>query len=377
MTMRGLESKHRMQPLPLAVLFLAITCVIGPAAAGVPATAETDNPFTSLLGNGEHGSLTLLDPVISGKAGSNQSYTIRYTRWKPEQPNGRVIVYNHGFQSHRAWFNGTANRLAGAGYVVYAFDRIGSGTSGRGLAVEKGEVVETRGHCRSWELYLETLDLMVELAGEENPDSAIFIWGNSYGAKIVTTYLFSRADRLKAAGVAGAIFTAPGLFQNKKSMPLPFSKVKLLFSGSLKKFPVPMVERDGDNGASWFVAPGPWFERIRDDNLSIREVTRTFYLQTRELDGYIKKRPRSARLPLPTIYLMVENDILMDNVKMKQHIETRGSDAVYKFFPGGPENKHFILFTEDADEALGDIQLFLEGRADEIEGARRVRKILE
>ena len=377
MTTKGPKNGYGLNPLPLAVLVLTLAGVPGLAVAGAPTPGNADNPFASLLGNGEYGSFTILDPVPSRQAGSNQSYSISYTRWRPERPNGRVVVYNHGFQSHRAWFYGTATRLAGEGYAVYAFDRIGSGTSGDGLAVKKGEVIETRGHCRSWELYLETLDRMVELAAGENPDSEIFVWGNSYGAKIVTAYLLSRADRLQAAGVAGAVFTAPGLFRNKKSMPLPFSKVKLLFSGSLTKFPVPMVEKNGDNGAAWFVAPGPWFDRIRDDSLSIREVTRTFYLQTRQMDGFIKNRPASARLPVPALYLMVEGDILMDNVKMEKHIETRGSDSVYKFYQGGPENKHFILFTEDADEALRDIRLFLEGRANEIEGARRVGDISE
>ena len=64
-------------------------------------------------------------------------------------------------------------------------------------------------------------------------------------------------------------------------------------------------------------------------------------------------------------------DILMNNVKMRKHIKARASDSTYKFFQGGPENKHFLLYTVDAEEALGDIELFMDGRSDEIQDAER------
>ncbi len=74
----------------------------------------------------------MIDEQVSVKIGTEIAYHLAYTRWIPESPNGIVIVYNHGLQSHRGWFNGTANDLVARGYTVYAFDRIGSGTSSRG-----------------------------------------------------------------------------------------------------------------------------------------------------------------------------------------------------------------------------------------------------
>ncbi len=343
------------------------------AAAVVTGTAvasEGVNPFEQYRGRGINGEFFQPDAEISKRAGDEHGYRIVYTRWLPDTPNGKLIVYNHGFQSHRGWFNATANVFAEAGYTVYAFDRISSGESGDGLARRRGEVVGVRGHVRAWELFTETLDLMVKQAVTENPGQSVVLWGNSYGARVLTAYLMERADELQARRIGAVIFTTPGLFSNDDTMPLPFSKVRLVTSSALTLFPLPMVERDGDNGAAWFVAPGTWFDHIRDDTLSLREVTRTFYLQTRSMDRLINRRS-SPRIEIPTFYLMVRGDVMMDNDRMEQHIASHTADAWFKYYRGGPQEKHFLLFTEDRDAAIGNIMTFLDGGAGDIADVQR------
>jgi acylglycerol lipase len=351
-------------PGPTMTLRLTASCVL--AACLSLGTALGGAPFDVDRGDGEVGELQVVDEELSGKLGAEVAYTVRYTRWKATGSNGKVIVYNHGLQSHRGWFNATAQALAGEGYTFYAFDRIGSGETSNGESWIDGELKGARGHVRHWELFVEVLDRVILLAGKENPGAEIAIWGNSYGAKVVTSYLFQRADRLEERGVTAAVFTTPGLFANSKTMPLPFSKSKLLFSSALARFPVPMVEQDGDNGAAWFVAPGPWFDKIREDSLSLRDATRAFWMQTRSMDGYIGGRKKAVQLAVPAFYLMVRDDRLMDNDKMERHISRHAAQGFYKYYEGGPHRKHFLPFTEDAQQALGDVRLFLEGRATEI-----------
>jgi len=328
--------------------------------------------FDSLKGAGEDESITLVDEVISKKVGTEIAYHLAYTKWTPATSNGFVIVYNHGLQSHRGWYNATAAEMARLGYTVYAFDRIGSGTSSPGLSVKHGELVESRGHVRDWHLLTKSLDAMVDFARRQNPDAKIVVWGNSYGAKVVTAWLMEHAADVRGRDVVAAIFTAPGLYANDASMPLPFSKAKLAFSGNMTLFPVPMVAKDDDNGAHWFVGPGEWFDRIRNDDLSVREVTRRFYLETNAMDSFIRKWPKAKRLPVPTFHLMVRNDPMMDNVKTEAFVKIRVSDGLYKFFRGGEEAKHFLLFTSDRDEALSDIDRFVSGRRGDIDGATAV-----
>jgi alpha-beta hydrolase superfamily lysophospholipase len=335
----------------------------------VPALAGS---FDDLRGPGTDESITLIDEEISAKIGTDIAYHLAYTKWTPDEPNETIIVYNHGLQSHRGWFNRTANDLVARGYTIYAFDRIGSGTSSPGLSVIRGELRESRGHVRDWHLLTKSLDAMVDFARKQNPDGRIVVWGNSYGAKVVTAWLMEHADDARSRGVESAVFTAPGLFANDESMPLPFSKMKLIFSRNMCLYPLPMVEKNDDNGAHWFIGEGEWFDRIRDDDLSIREVTRRFYLETNAMDSYIRKWRKGSRLPVPTFHLMVRNDPMMDNVKTEAFVKARASDGLYKFFKGGEEAKHFLLFTSDRDEALRDIDSFLSGRRGDIEQATAI-----
>jgi len=353
-----------------AVRACVIVAALGAFAASGASAAQ--DPFADLIGSGTSGRFAQEDEQVSKKTGETRAYEIRYAKWQPATPNGKVIVYNHGFQSHQGWFYATANEFAGQGYAVYAFDRIGSGESSGGMAVDDGEVVEVRGHVRDWKLFLESVDLMLDLAAEENPGAELILWGNSYGAKVVTAYLYERADRPDVRTISAAVLTTPGNYRDKDGMPLPFSRIKLVTSGGLKRFPVPMVERDGDNGASWFVAPGPWFDRIRDDELSLREVTRTYYMETNQLDKATNGRSKRTKLGVPAFYLMVRDDVMMNNDKMQKDIEEHASDSVFKYYSGGSENKHFLLFTEDREEAIADILAFLDGRLEKIEGAQRV-----
>jgi hypothetical protein len=153
-------------------------------------------------------------------------------------------------------------------------------------------------------------------------------------------------------------------------MPLPFSKLKLVFSRNLTLFPLPMVQSDGDNGAHWFVAEGPDFDRIAADQLSLREVTRRYYLQTAKMDHYIKSHKRKQRIPVPALYVMVKDDVMMNNSKVEKHVEKRVENAWLKYYSGGSKHKHFVLFTADREEVLHDVSAFLSGEGNTIQDAR-------
>lgn len=368
------NSRSCSRSVPLTFLLLCCLASVtgcGGTAPVVPHSLEgAQNPFAGQLRTGQHAAFFVPDPEFDGARQSPAGYTIHYTVWRPERPNGQVILYNHGMQSHRGWFYASAEKLRLEGFTIYAFDRIGAGQSDGGLAARGAGLEHLRGHVGDWRLFVDTLDAMVGIAGQENPGQEIVLWGNSYGAKVVTAYLQLYADSLAANRIETAIFTVPGLFVNDASMPLPFSRLRLVFSGNLSYFPVPMVARDDDNGAAWFVGPGPWFDRIRDDGLSLRYLTRRMYLETRSLDRAATGRPARSSLPIPDFYLLVRNDPMMDNDEVEGFLEARATDSLVKYYEGGPDNKHFLLFTEDADEALEDIVAFLHGRQDEIEDAR-------
>lgn len=339
-----------------------LVCILlaAPAVAG---------SFHDLKGRGEDDSVTLVDEEISRELGTEIAYHLAYTRWVPDTPNGVVIVHAHGLQDHRSWFFQAAAELSSRGYTVYAFDRIGSGTSSPGLDVSKDELVDRRGHVRDWRLLTESLDAMVALVALKHEGAKIAVWGEGWGAKVVTAWLMGPRRAADSRGVTAAIFTSPGLFD---SMQRPVSKVTLPFGRSLEPLPVPMLETNGDNGAHWFAGSGAWFDRVRDDELSLREVTRGFYRETQDLDRFIARRPKRELLPVRTFHLLLRGDPMTELAKTEAHVRARASEGLLKVYdaaaPGGA-----ILFSSMREEALRDIDAFLMRGASGIDGASVVR----
>ncbi|MFT6261427.1 MAG: alpha-beta hydrolase superfamily lysophospholipase [Bermanella sp.] len=345
--------------LLLSVLFLANL------------TAQA-NSFSSDLKTGKVFSFEQKDKFFSNLLNKDVTYQLDYTRWIPEKSNGHVIVYNHGLQSHRAWFNSTAEYLRSMGYVVYAFDRIGSGTSsdayaldGYPLGIEEFlpflpgvKPVTRRGHIQDYHMFLDSIDLMLDIVEKEQSIKTVHIWANSYGAKIITRYLL---DEDRSSRVQSAIFTTPGLFRNQETMPLPFSKLELIGSKNSDYFPSPVTAMSNDNGASWFTDDNVWLSKISNDKLSIRHMTRRLALQTRAMDKYIEDQSEHSN-PLHNkkrFYLLVNDDAMMDNDKVIAHIEKNKMGSKVKYYEGGSIHKHFLTFTNDAQAALSDIHEFI------------------
>ncbi len=328
--------------------------------------------FADFLGAGQNSEFTQIDTKLSRNMGQEVSYKIAYTKWTPKESNGRVIIYNHGLQSHRGWFNQTAARFMDEGYTLYAFDRIGTGDSSPGKSYvvdamnrENDHIEGTMGHIRSWKLFIETLDQMISIAQKEHPATDIYLWANSYGAKVVTAYLMRHGLE---RGIAGTIFTTPGIYRNKKSMPLPVAKWKFLFAGHMYHFPTPIKAEGNDNGAHWFTSDPHFTALIAGDSKSTRKITANFYLQTNKLDKYISKYfyHNDSLASIPRFYAMVEGDLMMDNTKMERMLRRRSENITAKFYQGGSDHKHFVTFTSDKEEVLADILLFLEGQANQI-----------
>jgi pimeloyl-ACP methyl ester carboxylesterase len=355
-------------PVPAAATLVAAAVVCHAAAAA----GSTADPFADLVAGGIAFELHQPDPELAPAVGEPAGYSIACTRWQPDVPNGRTIVYLHGLQDHRGWFSPTALALAGAGYAVVACDRIGSGTSSDGLGSHLGRRFSARGHVRAWSLHLTTLDLVLDRVAADHPTHDVILWSTGYGAKLVTAYLIDRAAELERRRVSAAVFTNPQLFRNTGSMPRPFPKLAQLKGPPDRLLPVPMVERDEDNGAAWFVPPGEWFDRIRADRLSLRQVTRTFYQETDRLDQYWKYRRPNRRHQLPCFYQLVAGDAVADNARTERHIQTRAVNSVVKPYDSGPGHPHFLLLSAAGAEAVTDVRAFLEGRWDEIANATRV-----
>ena len=90
----------------------------------------------------------------------------------PRQPRGCVVI-THGFGEHIGRYEKLADRFADMNLVVARYDMRGHGRS-------QGK----RGHATSYDMYLNDLGHVIELARERNPSVPTFLFGHSMGALI-------------------------------------------------------------------------------------------------------------------------------------------------------------------------------------------------
>ncbi|TMP40300.1 hypothetical protein CWB96_12650 [Pseudoalteromonas citrea] len=342
----------------------------GPSASNSSIQVEANNsyaqslysPFDLLNLTGQEYTLKLNDIELSEQAQRPLMYDISYTKWTPWRSNGQTIIYNHGFQSHKDWFNFTAEYLSVLGYTVYAFDRIGSGRSSGGITLHKDlnnttQPVIQPGHINNWKTWTWTLDQVVTLAHQEIPENSITIWGNSFGAHIVTAYM----NQYAPSNVSQAVFTTPGLFVD---LPLPFTLEEFVTKQPYDYFPSSIPETEGDQGGNYFTQDPIYLWSIRHDQRSLRDVTQSFYYAVVGIGQYNLSREAMNNDPLsnyPRFYLLAEQDTMMNNTKTLAYINRSPENAVAKFYRA-LDNKHFISFSSDMEQAVLDIHDFLNDR---------------
>ena len=96
---------------------------------------------------------------------------------------------------------------------------------------------------------------------------------------------------------------------------------------------------------------------IRNDNLSLRDVTVSFLLANRELDGLTRSAPPEIRCP--AIMMLAGKDRIIDNPATTQWYRSLASQerAFFEY-----ENAcHTLEFESDRDQWIGDLTRWLDG----------------
>lgn len=110
-----------------------------------------------------------------------------FTRsWRPAQGTPRgVVVIVHGFNSHSGHYLWAADRLAEAGFAVYALDLRGRGKS-------DGE----RYYVEHFADYVSDVDTLVEQAKGAEPGLPVFLLGHSAGGVVSCIYTLEHQSKI-------------------------------------------------------------------------------------------------------------------------------------------------------------------------------------
>lgn len=115
---------------------------------------------------------------------SNGKTDIRARRCKPDGEVRGIVQLAHGIAEHIERYDDFARYLAENGFVVFGNDHLGHGKSINDES-ELGFFSETGG----WEMAVEDMRKLHDIAAEEYPGLPYFLFGHSMGSFLARTYI--------------------------------------------------------------------------------------------------------------------------------------------------------------------------------------------
>jgi len=185
--------------------------------------------------------------------------------WEAREPRARLVLL-HGIVSHGGWYAASCRALAEAGMEVHFLDRRGSGLN-----------ADAPGDVDRFETWLDDVESYLA----ELPDSLPrLLLGISWGGKLAAAVSRRRPDLLSGLGLL-----CPGLFARQSprlARRTAVSAAAVLRLGN-RRVPVPL--RD----PALFTDDPRWQAFVRDDPLTLRNVTIRFAAADAELTRYARQ----------------------------------------------------------------------------------------
>lgn len=228
----------------------------------------------------------------------SDGYRLHARHWMPAGRAKARIVALHGIQSHSGWYEYSSRKLCEAGYELFFVDRRGSGLNepARGDTPHEerwiSDVVQVLGEVRS---------RSQDESQHESQRCPVVLMGISWGGKPAVVTAARRPELVDALALL-----YPGLCT--RIGPWPHQRLQLRLAEQLgireKRVPVPL--RD----ATLFAGDPIWQEYIRQDPLSLHDVTVRFLVANRNLDRLVRKAPE--HLAVPTLLMLAGRDRIID-----------------------------------------------------------------
>ncbi|UVJ45289.1 lysophospholipase [Pseudomonas sp. LS1212] len=129
-------------------------------------------------------------------------------QWLPSGPPKAVVLLAHGMAEHAARYHRLGEALSAAGYALYAHDQ-----RGHGRTAELGTLglyAKNKGWCK----VVDDLGLMSQYIGQQQPGTALFLFGHSMGSYIAQAYLLHHSASLQGAILSGSNFQPVALYRS-------------------------------------------------------------------------------------------------------------------------------------------------------------------
>ncbi len=249
--------------------------------------------------------------------------------WPVREPTGAVL-YLHGIQSHCGWYEESARRLQQAGLAVLQPDRRGSGRNqtDRGHAESKEQLIDDGLACGR---------RLLELAGLKQ----FHLVGISWGGKLVCAMAAAEPGLVRSLSLV-----CPGLFPRVDVSGAEKFRIGLSMVGNRRRyFDIPL------NDPHLFTSQPQWIEFLRSDELTLRQVTASFFLASRRMDSVLRDLPEIS--PLPLHLMVVDDDDIIDSGKTVEFVRELHWPATR--ITHYPASKHTLEFEAVREEYWNDL----------------------
>jgi alpha-beta hydrolase superfamily lysophospholipase len=135
-------------------------------------------------------------PMERFRLTSSDGLCIACARWESRGPARAVVQIAHGAGEHMGRYADTVDALVAAGLTVYANDHRGHGLSTHSQLGEFG-----RG---GFELLVQDLVRLSEIAREDNPDLPLFLLGHNMGSFAAQRYVIDHSHEIDGLILSGS-----------------------------------------------------------------------------------------------------------------------------------------------------------------------------
>lgn len=244
-----------------------------------------------------------------------------------------TVVLLHGIISHSGWYGASAEYLADQGFTVHSLDRRGSGLN-----------VQQRGDIDCWRTWVNDVVGYCESHREHGP---VVLLGISWGGKLAPVIARERPDLLAGFGML-----CPGLFA--KQQPGIAKRSALKASGPLgideRRVTIPLQD------PALFTNSTKWQAYVRDDPLTLREITMRFAREDHKLTRHARQSAKFIRTP--ALLVLAGQDRMVKNQRTRRYFaQIRSQDKELLEYASAA---HTLEFEPDPQPFIADLAGWVE-----------------
>jgi alpha-beta hydrolase superfamily lysophospholipase len=212
-----------------------------------------------------------------------------------------TVVLLHGIISHAGWYESSGRYLASRGFNVSAMDRRGSGLNS-----------DARGDIDNWQTWIADVVAVCETYRQQGP---VVLLGISWGGKLAPAVARDRPDLLSGFGMI-----CPGIYA--KQQPGLAKRTAVAASGKIgldeRRVTIPLQDPE------LFTDSPRWQTFVRDDPLTLRQVTMRFAREDHKLTRYVRHSPKFIHTP--ALLVLAGRDRMVQSEPTRRYMSDLASE---------------------------------------------------